>query len=165
MHTKRLYAVKAVDVDDARLLVEGELINDSRVDENNYFFVNGVIDVKNNTYTTIDTDREWKELKSVDGVIKFVNGLYNKERYDKIVEQLKLNTEKQNWFDVELLASKLDDMSNIINSTKDGFTLNDQYVTELAMGKIDTFGIDNWYETTEHNEDDRSYLVVVDFHF
>lgn len=165
MHTKRLYAVKAVDVDDARIIVESELVNDSRVDENNYFFVNGVIDVKNNTYTAIDTDREWKELKSVEGVIKFVNSLYNKEKYDKIIEQLKLNTEKQNWFDVELLASKLDDMSNIINSTKDGFTLNDQYVTELAMGKIDTFGIDNWYEMTEHNEDDRSYLVVVDFHF
>lgn len=162
MHTKRLYAVKAVDVDDARIIVESELVNDSRVGENNYFFVNGVIDVKNNTYTTIDTDREWKELKSVEGVIKTVTGFANKERYEKLIEQLKLDTERQNWFYVESVASELDDINNVI---KDGFTLNDQYVTELATGKIDTFGIDNWYETTEHNEDDRSYLVVVDFHF
>lgn len=162
MHTKRLYAVKADNVDDARMIVEGELENDNRVNENNFFFVNGVIDVKNNTYTTVDADREWKELKSVEGVTKFVTEFANKERYDKLIEQLKLNTERQNWFYVERVASELDDISN---SIKDGFTLNDQYVTELAMGKIDTFGIDNWYELREHSKECGSYLVVVDFHF
>lgn len=162
MHTKRLYAVKAEDVDDAVSFVEGELYEDSRTNENNFFNVNGVIDVKNNTYTTIDTDREWKELKSVEGVTKFVTEFANKERYDKLIEQLKLDTERQNWFYVERLASELDDIGNII---KDGFTLNDQYVTEMAMGKIETFGIDNWYGARNGADGLNSYIVVVDFHY
>lgn len=162
MHTKRLYAVKADDVDEAISFVENELYNDSRTNENNFFNVNGAIDVKNNKYTCIDADREWHELTTVEGVIKFMNEHFDKKRYEQNVEQLKLSTEREDWFNVERIASELDNMHNVI---EDGFTLNDQYVTEVASGKIDTFGIDNWYEANDHKPECGSYLVVVDFHF
>ena len=123
MHNAHIFVVKANNAESAILKVETELELDESLTSDNYFSINGAVDLEQNSYTEgdTDTDRAWNNLHTVEGIIKESNEFISKERYAGLKEQLKQCAEQERWFDVERLAKSLDGISYAVNK---GFDLS-----------------------------------------
>ena len=161
MHNAHIFVVKANNAELAISKVETELELDESLTSNNWFSIDGAVDLVQNSFTPYDTDRTWDNLHSVEGIIKESKEFVGKERYAGLKEQLKHCAEQERWFDVERLAKSLDGISYAVNK---GFDLSADNIVQFNEYDYFDFGITNWATLSNAKEDDRVFAVIVDFH-
>ena len=161
MHNAHIFVVKANNAELAISKVETELELDESLTSNNYFSIDGAVDLVQNSFTPYDTDRAWEELHSVEGIIKASQEFISNERYAGLKEQINQCTNQERWFDVERLAKSLDGISYAVNK---GFSFSADKITQFNEYDYFDFGITNWTDSHNAKEEDRVFAVIVDFH-
>lgn len=161
MHNAHIFVVKSANAELAISKVKDELEMDESLTSNNWFSINGAVDLEQNSFTADDTDRTWENLQSVEGIIKESKEFVSKERYAGLKEQLNRSIEREHWFDVERLAKSLDGISYAVNK---GFSFSADKITQFNEYDYFDFGITDWTDFRNAKEDDRVFAVIVDFH-
>ena len=161
MHNAHIFIVKAANAELAISKVNTELELDERLTSDNYFSINGAVDLVQNSFTPYDTDRTWDNLHSIEGISKEVNECIAPERYAGLKEQLKLSVEKERWFDVERLAKSLDGISYAVNK---GSVFSADNIIRFNEDDYFDFGVSDWTGFSNDKEDNRVFAVIVDFH-
>lgn len=161
MHNAHIFVVKSAKAELAISKVKDELEMDESLTSNNWFSINGAVDLEQNSFTADDTDRTWENLQSIEGIIKESKEFVSKERYAGLKEQLNRSIEREHWFDVERLAKSLDGISYAVNK---GFSFSADKITQFNEYDYFDFGITDWTDFRNAKEDDRVFAVIVDFH-
>ena len=162
MHNKHIFIVKANNAELAISRVKGEIEGAEHLTSNNWWHTVGAVDLVQNSFTPDDTDRDYDKLHTVEGITEVINEYAGKDKYARLVQEVKKYTELENWFDVERCAKELDGIRNV---AKNGFVLTPEKIMEVNADDWFEFGISDWTEVLYNEEDDdRVFAVIVDFH-
>lgn len=161
MHVKHIFVVKADNADEAVNRVEANLESDESLTSDNFWSVVGALDVKKNEYTLYDDSREDERLRTVEGINCVVGKFVDPTSYQKMKEQLALDTVRENWFSVERLAKELD---GIKEGVKTAFDITADQIVEVNGWDKLSFGVTDW-TTVDNEADGNRFAVIVDFHF
>ena len=163
MHTKHIFVVKANNAELAISKVNNEFEMCDTLTSDNWWIINGAVDLVSNAYTPNDTDRDFDVLHSIEGIVGELKKFANKETYDKVRNQLLLSMSNEHWDNVISCAKTLDGIKNAVE--KNEVVLSADKITEINEYEWFEFGITDWTMVdVDPNDDKGVFAVIVDFH-
>lgn len=156
MHGKHLFLINSSNAIDAVDSVKQKLDEQELNRRWDYYTVVGVLDLKNDTYTSID--KSSTVFSSIDKTNAVINGVMNKREYDLALKMLKDSLKSKQWGNVEYASRWLDIVQPLIDSKKE---FDIKKPMQLSNGDYTMFGV-SFADTSNKRP---RFMVVVDFHY